>query len=269
MIAIVAIIAIIALLILHWDWVSQAASDAWAWIVQAWNDAGGWFKANVIDPVSNWFSQAWEDIKGFFSGAWTFIQGIWQAAGDWFTRTITDPIKSAFETALGSIQSTWESTFNGIRDFVKGIINGLIDLLNGLLGALTGGLNGMIDALNSISVHLPEGLANWLNIPADLGINIANLSVPQIPRLATGAVIPPNSQFAAILGDQRTGTNIEAPADLIRQIVGEEIEARSQSNQFVMRFEGSLGELVRTLKPHIDRENVRVGTNLIVGSLTQ
>ena len=41
--------------------------------------------------------------------------------------------------------------------------------------------------------------------------------------LATGAVIPPNREFAAILGDQRHGTNIEAPEGLIRQIVREEL----------------------------------------------
>ena len=43
-----------------------------------------------------------------------------------------------------------------------------------------------------------------------------------IPALAQGAVIPPNREFMAVLGDQRHGTNLEAPADLIRQIVREE-----------------------------------------------
>jgi hypothetical protein len=40
--------------------------------------------------------------------------------------------------------------------------------------------------------------------------------------LATGAVIPANAPFAAILGDQKHGTNIEAPENLIRQIIREE-----------------------------------------------
>ena len=33
----------------------------------------------------------------------------------------------------------------------------------------------------------------------------------KLPRLAKGAVIPPRQEFAAILGDQKHGTNIEAP----------------------------------------------------------
>ncbi len=39
----------------------------------------------------------------------------------------------------------------------------------------------------------------------------------RIPHLAQGAVIPPNKQFLAMLGDQRNGTNIEAPLDTIKQ----------------------------------------------------
>ena len=48
------------------------------------------------------------------------------------------------------------------------------------------------------------------------------ISEVQIPRLAQGAVIPPNREFLAVLGDQRHGTNLEAPEDLIRKIVREE-----------------------------------------------
>ena len=57
------------------------------------------------------------------------------------------------------------------------------------------------------------------------GINIkkVNWGNVHIPRLAQGAVIPANREFLAVLGDQKHGTNIEAPADLIRQIVREEI----------------------------------------------
>lgn len=54
----------------------------------------------------------------------------------------------------------------------------------------------------------------------DLGtVNIDRLP---IPKLATGAVIPPNREFMAVLGDQKHGNNIEAPETLIRKIVREE-----------------------------------------------
>ena len=50
--------------------------------------------------------------------------------------------------------------------------------------------------------------------------DIANYN---IPALAQGAVIPPNREFLAVLGDQTSGTNIEAPEGLIRQLLQEEL----------------------------------------------
>ena len=38
-----------------------------------------------------------------------------------------------------------------------------------------------------------------------------------IPRLAQGAVIPPNREFLAVLGDQKQGTNIETPLSTMVQ----------------------------------------------------
>jgi len=81
-----------------------------------------------------------------------------------------------------------------------------------------------------------------------------------VPLMATGGVIPANAPFAAILGDQRYGRNLEAPEGLIRQIVREET-GRLQT-QVTVRFEGDLASLVRELKPHIDAETKRVGRSL-------
>ena len=54
------------------------------------------------------------------------------------------------------------------------------------------------------------------------GKSTYSLSMPEIPALATGAVIPPNNEFLAVLGDQKHGTNIEVPEGLLRQIFREE-----------------------------------------------
>ena len=45
-------------------------------------------------------------------------------------------------------------------------------------------------------------------------------SVP-VPALAQGAVIPPNRQFLAMLGDQTTGPNVEAPLATSKQAMAE------------------------------------------------
>ena len=49
-----------------------------------------------------------------------------------------------------------------------------------------------------------------------------------IPQLASGAVIPPNRKFLAVLGDQKSGTNVEAPLSTIKQAV---MEAMAQGSR--------------------------------------
>ena len=71
------------------------------------------------------------------------------------------------------------------------------------------GLNWLIEKINSISFDMPDwvpgvGGKSW-------GPNIPLVKEWQIPQLAQGAVIPPNREFLAVLGDQRSGTNIETP----------------------------------------------------------
>lgn len=55
------------------------------------------------------------------------------------------------------------------------------------------------------------------------------INIPKaIPKLATGAVIPPNAPFYAMLGDQKHGTNIEAPLDTIKQALREVLGTQGQ-----------------------------------------
>ena len=45
------------------------------------------------------------------------------------------------------------------------------------------------------------------------------IPVPKIPHLAQGAVLPANKPFLAVVGDQRHGTNVEAPLSTIQEAV--------------------------------------------------
>ena len=125
-----------------------------------------------------------------------------------------------------------------------------------MVNSIVSGINTVIGAANAIGGF----------IGGDGFSAISTVSAPQIPHLATGAVIPPNAKFAAILGDQRSGKNIEAPEGLIRQIVSEEM-GKIEAN-IRIEFGGTLGALVRELKPMIDKETVRVGGSLIKSGAT-
>ncbi|MBK8467728.1 MAG: hypothetical protein IPL32_18090 [Chloracidobacterium sp.] len=170
----------------------------------------------------------------------------------YYFQLAADTVKNAFTTSLDAISQKFWDVFTGVKNFVMGIINKIIDAINGMIANITDGINYISESINSIGSIMP-GFSP-----------ISAVGTYQIPHLATGAVIPPNSEFAAILGDQRSGRNIEAPESLIRQIVREESQGGG-SQEITIRFEGSLAALIRELKPYIDQESNRKGASLLKG----
>ena len=243
-----------------WTDIKGFFTGTWDDVQLVWTTVSTWFYDNVTEPVKGFFSDAWGSISGFITGAWDDIQLVWNTASNWFSDNVIEPIKDAFDTAFQEIKGFVESPFTNLETFVKGVFNGVIGFLNGLLTGLTSGINSVINALNGISFSIPD----WVPLfgGQSFGVNLPNVSAPQIPLLATGAVIPPNAPFMAVVGDQRSGTNIEAPESLIRQIVREEVGGMGNQN-ITITFGGTMGELVRQLKPHIERENSRVGNTML------
>lgn len=204
----------------------------------------------IVDVVKN----VWTTAVGVVKGIMTVLEGLIQFLTGAFTGNWTkawDGIKRIFS-------GVWET----IVAMSKGFVNLLIDTVNALIRAVTAGINAVIGSLNKISVNIPDWIPTYGG--KKFGLSIPSVSAPQIPKLATGAVIPPNSQFLAVLGDQKHGTNIEAPADLIRQIVRE--ETQNMTNGVTVNFTGTMAALIQAMNPEIKRENKRVGASLIVGA---
>ena len=260
------LLSAIGLLAQNWDKVQKVAVDTWENIKGAWNKSAEWIQTNVTDPIINLFKQAWENIKQFAVNAWVGLKGAWSGSANWIRTTVTDPIKNAFGDAGDWIKDKWDSILTGVKDFGRNAINAIIGFVNGMINAVAGGLNFVIDKINSINIKIPD----WVPLLGgeEWGLNIPQVVPYQIPLLATGAVIPPNAAFAAVLGDQKSGRNIEAPESLIRQIVREETEGISGGQNITVQFGGTMGELIRVLRPEIQKEDKRVGKSLILMATT-
>ena len=99
---------------------------------------------------------------------------------------------------------------------------------------------------------------------SSLGGNISTEryeSIPwTVPHLAQGAVIPPNREFLAVLGDQKQGTNYEVPDAKLRQLLREELSAIGGGNEAVLMLDREvLGKVVYKLNK---AESRRIGVNL-------
>lgn len=119
-------------------------------------------------------------------------------------------IFSGLAEFIGSVfTGDMDAAFNGLTNIVKGFANTVLSIVNAIIGVATKALNWIISKLNSISFDIPD----W--VPGvggkTFGVNIPMIPDYKIPALAQGAVIPPNREFLAVLGDQRSGTNIETP----------------------------------------------------------
>lgn len=138
-------------------------------------------------------------MKNVFIGIMNFIK--YAFTGDW-------------RNAWQSVKNIFSSIMSGIGDVVRAPINGIISMVNQAIGAI----NNLILGVNRIP---------HVNIP----------TIGRIPHLASGAVIPPNQEFLAMLGDQKSGNNIEAPEGLIRKIVREESGKGNGSYTFVAQLD--------------------------------
>ena len=175
---------------------------------------------NFILPVVNAF------VDAFGPGISEAISFVIEVLGG-FLGTAVDVVNGVLEALNGALgflvdvfEGDWNSAWQRISDGFKGIWNGIVGTLEGAINLIVRGVNWLISQLNKVSFSIPD----W--VPAvggkSFGFNIPKISEVSIPRLAQGAVIPPNREFMAVLGDQTRGNNIEAPEELIRRIVREE-----------------------------------------------
>lgn len=186
-------------------------------------------------------------------------------------KTLVNLWNAVIDGALGMFDAI-KQVFNGVAQFIGGIfrgsikdaVNGIISILNGFISAFYNAINSVIRGINAISIKIP----NW--VPEfggqTWGPNLDLLNVPQIPMLAQGAVLPANKPFLAMVGDQKNGTNVEAPLETIKQALAE-VMAEHGDGDVNVNIYGDLAPFVRWLKVEIDRENKRVGPSLVGGNV--
>jgi uncharacterized protein YukE len=141
-----------------------------------------------------------------------------------FARNLKDNILGGIiQFIKGVFTGNWKSAWEGVKKVFSGIWNSIVIIAESAINAVIKGLNWLISKINTIKFTVPS----W--VPGvggkSIGGHLSSLSEVKLPRLATGAVIPPNKEFLAVLGDQKSGTNIETPlatmVDAFKQAMAE------------------------------------------------
>ena len=176
-------------------------------------------------------------VESHFSSQYNTMTKKWERARDRIEQIISEMIRNmniSLEGLAGNMEPVGTRIGNNLLSGISSGIRGITDTLNDVIrkvNTTVGNINNTIGNIErgftfSYNVQLPNGGRRWGNYSLNLP------RVNTVPYLATGAVIPPRSEFLAVLGDQKNGRNLEAPESLIRQIVREETGGKQGNNTY-------------------------------------
>ena len=134
--------------------------------------------------------------------------------------------------------------------------------------AIAAGIAAVVAAISSAQSRVGQMSGSFGTGSFGTGGRMASVPQMNVPRLAQGAVIPPNQEFLAVLGDQKSGRNIEAPESVIEEAAGRAVErvmGRMGGVQKVELVVTAGPGFVRNLKIDLDEESKRRGIALTRG----
>lgn len=200
----------------------------------------------IFGGIKSFISSIWNGIKSIVIGAVNVLKSYVINGFNYIKSGIT----GVMNTILSIISGIWRGIYNVARTYINYVLSGIQSMVNGIIG----GLNSMIRALNHLHFSIPD----W--VPGlggkSLGFNLGTISRVSLPRLATGAVLPANQPFLSVVGDQKHGTNIEAPLDTIKQALKETLQGMNMSDNSPIVIEIDGKEVFRAIRNQ-DRQFIK------------
>lgn len=232
-----------------YDYFKQEVEDAGGNIIEGITngignklvDIGKWIKEHIFDPfiqgicdafIMHSPSQAMEPygenvILGFINAMLNVDIG---ATID----KIKTKVINGFTKMKDGVLDVWKKLKEGINsiwDGIKHVINTVLGGIESMVNKVIDGMNWMIRGLNSLHIDIPAKAQKYVGF-SSIGFNLKELNAVSIPRLAEGKVIPPNREFLAMLGDQKSGTNIETPLDTMLKAFNDALDKRGDTGGY-------------------------------------
>lgn len=237
--------------------VSQMVTDANTAATTAMSEAGGTITSTVLDPLQEDATTTGNIIAEAFETAAKSMKTAWTGMGNWFDTNVVTPIKTGME----SLAQTYASVNSEMVANTATAWAQMVETVNQSIDAMQNKINSLEGRTVNVGIS-GSGTSDASYIAEDQTPAYTPAAAAlEVPYLARGAVIPPRAPFLAMLGDQTSGTNIEAPLDTIKQAVSE-VLGEGFDITTTVNFEGTLAELIRLLYPEIRSEAKRRGTNL-------
>ena len=280
------------------DQIKAAISNTTSVFVNIWNT----ILKPVLTTLGNTFTELWTLhlkplLDNFLNFVGTLIEGALRIYNefilplvDWFVNTFGPPISAAFQVIIdifgqvvGAIADgvsqilqwltsiiefvvnvftiDWNEAWDSISEAFSNIWNGFVQTIKDALNIGISLVNKFIDWINEhLVIRIPKVTIPFLGTFG--GQEIRPFTIPNIPYLAQGAVIPPNREFLAVLGDQKQGTNIEAPLSTIEKAVENVLNRRGYGGQQTVILQLDREQLGKVVYELNKAETRRIGVNL-------
>lgn len=228
----------------------EGIKQIWEGMKQTWN------------AIVNSIKDAWNMFITWLQSKSPLLASIFQTYGKFVSdvcKNIKDILKGVIDFIVGVFTGDWTKAWEGVTEIFKGIWNNIVAIIEAAINFIIDGINLLISALNTIHFEIPD----WVPIIGgkSFGISIPLVSQVALPRLAEGAVIPPNREFMAVLGDQKSGTNIETPLETMVQAFKQAMnESGGRSQTIILQLNGR--EFARAVYKANNEETQRVGVRL-------
>lgn len=228
---------------------------------------------NLVAGFVNGLTDKWEDIKKWWEDTKTKIKKKWEDIKTWiktkwdeFKTKYIDPIVSKFKSVkdsilsiLSQLRTQGKKILSNIKTGIKNVVNWIIGKVEGFVNGVITGINWIISKFNKLSSSMPQ----WVKDHTSIGdFSVKELDKVTIPRLATGAVVPPNKEFLATLGDNKKETEIVSPLSTIKQALKEALSESGNSGGGVGSLEVylSTADVTKAVVKQINSNTRQTGT---------
>ena len=216
----------------HMDEVKQSAIESSNHYAEIAKQQSGYYKKIADEAVksSNHYVEiAKQNMKTEQDEADATATHVKEAVAD-----IPEVYESTFSSAVAKMESAFDGTqtyFDGVAEGVKQPFSTMAEYFGDTFGDAWG---RAVDVFETDTRGFTVGGAR-------IFASLPSFSVPKIPRLAQGAVLPPNQPFIAQVGEQTHGTNVEAPLETIAEALRQVLSENSGSNNqpIVLQLNGN------------------------------
>lgn len=199
------------------DGLKKAVTAIWDGLTKSFLD----FLDNLDQMTGGVLSPWIEDAKQLFTDLSDVVRTLLGDAIDF----VRDAFVGLTEFVSGVFSGDMDKALRGVAQIFRSVFNLVLGAFEAVVNAIVSGVNHVIRGINKV-LSLGDKAAELLGLGATTRKfnELGRFTMPRIPALATGTVVPPNREFLAMLGDNKTETEIVSPLSTMKQAMLEALQ---------------------------------------------